>query len=85
MTNAFARVRRTNDSGRRQENRMKARVTEDCIACHRCVDICPEVFEMGEGTAEVKGESIPSGAEDSARAAADDCPSEAIEIEEIDE
>ncbi len=26
---------------------MKISITEDCVACERCVELCPEVFEMG--------------------------------------
>jgi ferredoxin len=38
---------------------MKARITEDCISCGLCVDICPDVFEMGEDSAQVKVDVIP--------------------------
>ena len=38
---------------------MKAHVTEDCITCGRCVEICPEVFEMGEDAAHVKVDNVP--------------------------
>jgi len=62
---------------------MKAVIDKDaCTGCGLCVETCPEVFEMGDDTAQVKGDKVPSGAEDSARQAADDCPSEAITIEE---
>ncbi|MBN1818792.1 MAG: 4Fe-4S binding protein, partial [Sedimentisphaerales bacterium] len=26
---------------------MRAIVTDDCISCGQCVDVCPEVFTMG--------------------------------------
>ena len=62
---------------------MKAVVDNDgCTGCGLCVETCPEVFEMGGDVAVVKGDSIPAGAEDSAKQAADDCPSEAIAIQE---
>jgi ferredoxin len=61
---------------------MKAEVTEDCIACGLCVDTCPEVFEMGDQLAEVIVDEIPEEAEESAIQAAEDCPTEAIIIEE---
>ena len=60
---------------------MKARVTEDCIACGRCVEICPEVFEMGDEIAEVKVNEIPGEFEGASQEAADECPTSAIIIE----
>jgi len=60
---------------------MKARVTEDCISCGRCVEICPEVFEMGEDKAFVKVEVVPEQYEDATQEAADECPTSAITIE----
>ncbi len=36
---------------------MKAKVdAELCTGCGPCVDICPEVFELGDDIAEVKGD-----------------------------
>lgn len=61
---------------------MRAKVTEDCIACERCVEICPEVFKMGEEFAEVIIDSIPLEFEDGAKQAAEECPTSAIIIEE---
>jgi len=60
---------------------MKARVTEDCISCGRCVEICPEVFEIGEDVARVKVSVIPPEYEDATQEAADECPTSAILIE----
>ena len=60
---------------------MKARVTQDCISCGRCVEICPEVFEMGEDIAQVKIDEIPDELKDTAQEAADECPVSAILIE----
>jgi ferredoxin len=60
---------------------MKARVTEDCIACGRCVEICPEVFEMGEDKAFAKVDPVPEEFEEAAQEAADECPTSAIVIE----
>ena len=61
---------------------MKARVTEDCIACELCVEACPEVFEMGDdGIARVKVDTIPAELQDKAKEAADACPVEAIILE----
>lgn len=60
---------------------MKASVTEDCIACQRCVEICPEVFQMGEQYAEVQMNPIPPEHEEAAQEAADECPVDAIVLE----
>jgi len=61
---------------------MKAEVTEDCIACGRCVEICPEVFAMGQDIAEVKANPVPSECEEAVREAADECPTDAIIVAE---
>jgi len=53
---------------------MKARITEDCVSCGLCVDICPDVFEMGEEQAQVKMGNIPSEFEKAAQQAVDECP-----------
>jgi len=60
---------------------MKAHVTADCIACGRCIEICPEVFEMGEDIAHVKVAEIPAEYEDATQEAADECPTSAIVVE----
>lgn len=60
---------------------MKARVTEDCIACGRCIEICPDVFEMGEDIAQVKVDAVPEESQETAQEAADECPTSAIVIE----
>ena len=59
---------------------MKVKITEDCISCERCVDICPEVFEMGAQLAEVKVDAVPERYEESVREAAEECPVSAIII-----
>lgn len=61
---------------------MKAEVTEDCIACEQCVEVCPEVFEMGDEFAEVVVDEIPEQSEEDALEAADICPTEAIILHE---
>jgi ferredoxin len=60
---------------------MKAKVTEECIACQRCVEICPEVFQMGDEYAEVQMNPVSAEYEESAREAADECPVDAIILE----
>jgi len=55
---------------------------ELCTACELCVDTCPEIFEMGDDTATVKVDTVPEDQEDCVREAAENCPVEAIRIEE---
>lgn len=61
---------------------MKAEGDPDsCAECGLCADICPEVFEMADnGKAVTKVDSVPPGAEENYREAADQCPGSAIEI-----
>lgn len=62
---------------------MKVSVDADlCTGCELCVETCPDVFEMDADIAVVKTEQVPDDAEDSARQAADECPVEAITVEE---
>jgi ferredoxin len=69
--------------GKRGLQFMKAYVDEDlCIGCGLCPDICPEVFEFGmKDVATVLVDEIPTDVEDSAKEAAESCPSEAIRVE----
>jgi len=55
---------------------------ELCTGCELCVDTCPEIFEMGDDTATVKVDTVPEDQEDCVREAAENCPVEAILIEE---
>lgn len=59
---------------------MKAEVIEECIACERCVEIRPEVFEMGDELAQVKLNEIPQEYEQAVAEAAEECPVSAILI-----
>lgn len=63
---------------------MKAIVDEDeCTACGLCEDTCPEVFELGdEEVARVLVDPVPPEHEDACREAAEECPSDAIILEE---
>ncbi len=63
---------------------MKAHVDQDvCIGCGLCAETCPAVFVMNDdGLAEVKADPVPAAAADDCRKAAEDCPVEAITIEE---
>ena len=62
---------------------VKIKVTEECIGCGVCIDMCPEVFFLGDdGFAHVieEGANNPDLAEKVQESAAA-CPTEAIEIE----
>ena len=63
---------------------MRAIVDQDtCTACGLCIDLCPEVFqEQEDGTAVAIEGDVPAEHEEVARDAADQCPVEAISIEE---
>jgi ferredoxin len=62
---------------------MKAIVdAETCTGCGLCEETCPEVFELKDEVAVTKADPVPSGAEETCREAAEDCPVEAISIEE---
>ncbi len=57
-------------------------IVDDCTGCGLCVETCAEVFEMNDDDiAVVKADPVPAGAEETAKQAAEDCPSEAIKIE----
>jgi ferredoxin len=60
---------------------MKARIDENCTACGLCVDICPEVFTLGDSHAEVIVDTVPAELENTVEQAADECPVEAILVE----
>lgn len=64
---------------------MKVKIDPDlCIGCGLCSETCPDVFDMDEdeGVAVVKVDEVPSDAEECTQQAAEDCPADAIEVEE---
>jgi len=64
---------------------MRAHVDKDvCTACGLCADSCPAVFSLGDDdeVAKVIVDAVPADMEDCARQAAEDCPVEAISIED---
>ncbi len=67
-----------------KEVKMRVRVEHDlCTGDGICEEVCPEIFEVREdGLAYVKDEDVPEDLEDAVKEAAEQCPSEAIIIEE---
>lgn len=62
---------------------MKAKIDVNlCTGCGLCVDMCPEVFESDDSVAKVIVEEVPENVFNTCREAADNCPVEAIMIEE---
>jgi len=62
---------------------VKATVDKDsCIGCEICVTNCPEGFEMDGDVAKPKATPLPPEAEECAKQAAEDCPTDSITIEE---
>ena len=62
---------------------MKVAIDKDlCTGCGLCCDECPVVFDFDGDTAAVKVERVAADAEESCRDAAEQCPTEAITIEE---
>ncbi len=62
---------------------MKAMINEElCGGCGPCEAICPEVFIIKGDKAKVKVESVPQQVEETCRQAMEECPTDAISIEE---
>ena len=53
-----------------------------CTGCGLCVDNCPEVYELVDDVAKVKLNPVPDEHAEAAKTAAEDCPVEAITVEE---
>ena len=62
---------------------MRVTVDEDtCIGCGLCAEECSEVFEMDDDKPRVKVDEVPEDVVESCREAAENCPVEAIQIED---
>lgn len=58
---------------------MKVTVNDDCISCGMCMNMCPTVFDYGaNGLSTVIGN--PDDCPNAVEAAAEACPTNAIEI-----
>lgn len=55
---------------------------ELCTGCGLCEDICPEVFNIDNNISRVLVETVPAEVEDSCKDAMEQCPTDAISIEE---
>jgi len=55
---------------------------EDCTGCGACVDLCPDVFDLEDDIAVAKVDEVPPEFEETCQEAADECPVEAIQIED---
>lgn len=63
---------------------MNAIVSKDtCIGCGLCPTICPDVFEMqDDGKAGVVVDKVPQSSEHDAKEAENNCPVNAISVEQ---
>jgi ferredoxin len=62
---------------------MKAKVDPDiCIGCTLCTQTCPQVFRMEGDKAVAYISVVPKDVEDTCKQAADECPVNAIIIEQ---
>ena len=61
---------------------MKVTIEDTCTACGLCAETCPEVFEMGDDIAEVLVEEVSDEYEEAVQQAADECPTEAIIVQD---
>jgi ferredoxin len=57
---------------------MKVSITDECVGCEVCTEICPEVFEMDNMKAVVKVDEVPNEYEEKVKTCIESCPVEAI-------
>jgi ferredoxin len=55
---------------------------ETCIGCGLCAETCPEVFEMNDDKVRVKVDEAPEDVAETCKETVENCPVEAIQIEE---
>ncbi|GAB4330120.1 MAG: ferredoxin [Candidatus Abyssubacteria bacterium] len=56
-------------------------ISDDCTGCGLCETTCPDVFQLND-TASVKEGADLNGNEELIKQAAEECPVEAIQVEE---
>ena len=54
---------------------------DECTGCGLCETTCPDVFELGDDIASVKGDADLSAHEELINQAVEECPVEAIQTE----
>ncbi|MFI4912522.1 MAG: ferredoxin [Sedimentisphaeraceae bacterium JB056] len=60
---------------------MNVKITDECINCGVCCDICPDVFGPGDEYAVVKNNPVDESYRDEVEDAADSCPTSAIIVD----
>ena len=53
-----------------------------CVGCELCANTCSEVFEMVDDKAKLLVQEVPPEAQESCKEATENCPVEAIVLEE---
>jgi ferredoxin len=67
----------------KRKDMMKAMVIDEtCIGCALCTQICPEVFKMEGDKAIAYLNPVPDHLKESCRSSAEECPVNAITINE---
>ncbi len=62
---------------------MKAVLNRElCVGCGLCEENMPEIFKIGEFTAELRTDSVPEALTEKLQNTAEDCPTGAISISE---
>ena len=62
---------------------MKVKINAElCVGCGLCANNCAEVYAMKDDKAVIQANPVPEAAQECARQAKEDCPVDAITIEE---